>query len=273
MRKADLKKIAAARGLDRSATHRRLKAISKRARRRFPQARAELSGKLDRVDLVPESVAQSVLVGELGQLPDLEINDDEHLVGRMRLAIRNKIRTRLRKGGKAGQPVQMSQCPSDRSDVGVAGGPGPATSVEAVDESVIVSRKSAALRARLFEGEDQQSQQMIEMCVFRGLDAKRAAEHIGCSHDALRARLSRSKKPLRAKLLEPVREVVQPQEWAILSGVLVEQMSPAKLTGVLGMSAEELADSFEGLLSGVVLEQLGPEGMEVLHRLLGRMKK
>ena len=236
------------------------------------QARAELSGKLDRVDLVPESVAQSVLVGELGQLPDLDINDDEHLVGRMRLAIRNKIRTRLRKGGKAGQPVQMSQGPNERSDVGVASGPGPATSVEAVDESDKVSCKSAELRARLLGGEDQQSKQMIEMCVFRAWDAKRAAEHIGCSHDALRARLSRSKKPLRAKLLEPVRERVEPHEWAILSGVLIEQMSPAKLTGVLGMTPDALSESFERLLSGVVLEQIGPDGMAVLHRLLGRIK-
>lgn len=236
------------------------------------QARAELAGKRDRVDLVPESVAQSVLVGELGQLPDLRLADDEHLLGRMRLAIRNKIRTRLRKGGRSGQPVQMSQGSEVRSEVGVADGPGPATSVESLDEAKRVSAKGAEIRARLLDGEDSEAQQMIDVCVFRGWDARRAAEHIGCSHDALRARLSRSKKSLRAKLLEPVRASVEPPEWAILSGVLIEQIQPAKLSNVLGIDPENISKSVEHMVSGVVLERVGLEGIVILHRLLGRMK-
>lgn len=236
------------------------------------QARAELAGKRDRVDVIPESVAQSVIVGELGQLGSLRIENGEHLIGRMRLAIRHKIRTRLRKGGKAGQPIQSSQASPNSLTDGASQGPGPGTVVASRDEQQNETTRASKLRQRLLAGQDPQAQQMIEFCVFRGWDARRAAEHIGCSHDALRARLSRAKKALRTALLDPVRAAVEPQQWAILNGVLIEQIAPSRLSSVLGLTPEELSSSFEDLLSGAVLDELGADGMEVLHRLLGRTK-
>ncbi len=235
------------------------------------QARAELHGKRDRVDLIPESVAQSVIVHELGNIAQSDYESDEHLAGRLRLAIRNKIRTRLRKGGMRGPAVQSSQL-GEHTIEPEASGIGPGTHVSDMDERAAQDERFALLHTRLIEGLDPNDQQLVELCVLQNWDARRAAEQTGLSHDAARARLSRMRKQLRAAALEPVRTMVSANEWGIVHACLIERLAPAAICELFGMKPEQVASVIEDVLSGAITSELGPRGIEVLHQLLGRAK-
>lgn len=225
-------------------------------------ARTKLGHRQDQANCQAKSVVQSVLVGELGEGAD-SFENEEHLQGRLRTAVDNKIKDRLK--GPKGRTGQASQYADDGPPDPAAHGPGVGTQIAEADRAEAVARS-------LTDGLDANDQEIIRRAILDDQDANEVARHVPLKPAAVRKRLQRLRPMLRKRLLEPLRESLTAQEWTIVNACLVERWEPQATTELLGVTAEELARTHEAVIRDHVSPALGQPGLLALGRLLGRAK-
>ena len=225
-------------------------------------ARAKLGSRQDQANCQAESVVQSVIVREIGPGAD-SFKNEEHLQGRLRRAVDNKIKDRLK--GQKGGTVQPSQSAGNNPPDPAAHGPGVGTQIAEAD-------RTDALARTLMDGLDATDQEIVRRAVLDDQDANEVARHVPLSPAAIRKRLQRLRPTLRKRLLEPLRESLTAREWAIANACLIERLEPRAIMELLGVTAEELAETHEVVMRDHVSPSLGDAGVLALGRLLGRPK-
>ena len=223
-------------------------------------ARKKLGPNSLKVNCQAESVVQSVIAKELGGGID-KFESDNHLQGRLRLAVNHKIFDRPK--GEKGKTDQISQLPDGFLVNPAESGPGIGTQVAEVD-------RDHDVELRLTAGLESQDQGLVRMCVLNDLGSAEAGQQLSITASAVRKRLERLRPELRAKLLAPLKTQVSAKDWAFLSACLIERMLPAKASSMLGCTGKELADAHERLYRDDLGPVLGDTGLLALARLLGK---
>jgi DNA-directed RNA polymerase specialized sigma24 family protein len=223
-------------------------------------ARRLLGPRQNHANCQAESIVQSVLVRELGG-GAAAFDNEEHLNGRLRVAIENKVKDR-RKGPKAATG-QASQFPDGALLDPAAAGPGIGTQVVETDRQL-------EIEARLTANLPRDEQQLVQLCVLGEIDSNDAARSLSMTPDAVRKRLQRLRPDLRARLLAPLKERVPAQDWAMITACLIQRLPPSHATELFGCSPETLADALERIFREILSPSLGDAGMLALTRLLGK---
>jgi DNA-directed RNA polymerase specialized sigma24 family protein len=225
-------------------------------------ARATLGRRQDQANCQAASVVQSVLVRELGAGPD-SFENEGHLQGRLRTAVDNKIKDRLK--GPKGRTDQASQYADGGLPDPAVGGRGVGTQIAEADRAEAVARS-------LTDGLDANDQEIIRRAILDDQDANEVASHVPLKPAAIRKRLERLRPLLRRRLLEPLRRSLSAQEWAVVNACLIERLEPEAITELLGVTAEQLARTYESVIRDHVSPAIGDTGLLALGRLLGRAK-
>ncbi len=230
-------------------------------------ARRRLRVQRDQVNTQPESVVQSVLRRELEG--GLAYENDDHMHGRLRIAIARKIADRKKEGGS----VRTVHDPGDGSlDRAAREARGVGTEVVELERADRADSQREDARDRLLEGLQPADRDLVRHLIFKGLTSQATAAALDSTPEAIRKRLQRLRPALRGRLLEPLRRALSPEDWTVLSGCLIDRQKPQILADMLGWSVEELAARFAELFDEKVGPQLGPDAIEYLTRLLGAAK-
>jgi DNA-directed RNA polymerase specialized sigma24 family protein len=225
-------------------------------------ARAKLGRRQDQANCQAESVVQSVLVRELGEGAD-SFDNEAHLQGRLRRAVDNKIKDRLK--GPKGRTGQASQYAHDGLPDPGTSGPGTGTQIAEID-------RADSLSSFLTAGLDASDQEIVRRAVLADQDANEVAQHVPLTPAAIRKRLERLRPALRKRLLEPIRDSLSAQEWAVVSACLIERMDPKATAELLGITPEQMARTLETIMREHLSLAVGQAGVMAIGRLLGRVK-
>lgn len=225
-------------------------------------ARANLGRRQNQVNRQAESVVQSVLVRELGKGTD-SVDNEEHLQGRLRRAVVNKIKDRPK--GPKGQTGQASQYGEDGLPDAAQLGPGVGTQIAETD-------RANAIADLLTVGLDADDQEIVRRAVMDDQDASEVAKHVPLKPTAIRKRLERLRPVLRKRLLEPLRGSVSAQEWVVVNACLIERLDPKATAELLGTTPEQMARVLQTVMRDRLSSAIGEAGMLALGRLLGRVR-
>lgn len=224
-------------------------------------AKGLLRTRFNQVNLQEGSVVQSAIASLYERGPDQYENED-HLQGRMRLAVLRKIQDRIK--ARKNRMVQQPEEGGYEQDRGNSG-PGVATRIA---DGECAFDAAALLLDRL----DPNDRELVELAVLQGLDSRSIGTRVGLAHDAVRKRLSRLGPRLRANMLEPIRRRVHPDEWTVLDALCVRKLPPAEAAEELGLTASQLNMELLRLIEDVVKPMVGDAGCEILARLLGKSR-
>ena len=238
----------------------------------LPYASRVSSGKRDRVDLQPESLIASVIKDHLDQA--LEASDgSEHAANNLKGAIRHKFLDRLRKGGKAGPALQFSQRE--------AGGPDPCAD-EAGPYTYVMESDRLRVDAQRFEQfkrivsdncSDDADREVMQGYLFDRKGWTEVAKQSGLGEAAARKRLSRMRAKVLSGVLQPLREQMPAELWAIAEGAMVKRQSYDVLTAALGKSAEEIERCMARIVSDYIAELYGASCIEPIALLLPKRSR
>jgi DNA-directed RNA polymerase specialized sigma24 family protein len=218
------------------------------------------------VDRQPESVVQSVLVGELPHHDRYE--NDAHMRGRLRRAVMSKILDRRKKGGKK-RTYQLSQTSNDGTPVDPADtAAGVGTQVESLEQDELARKQVLDAQRRMLEDLDSDAQAFVRLIVIDGVSCKDAATELGITPDAARKRKQRLAESLRSKLAEPLRDQLSAEDWTLLRTCLVDRLSPNDAAALAGCTVEQLVRRYSDLFANEVGPLLGPDAIEYMERLL-----
>ena len=235
-------------------------------------ARAQLGRRARQVNIQATSVVQSVLAHELDQVGD-RCQGETHVVRYLRRAIVNKIKDRLRKGGEKGEPAHVGQMgPEDgpAQPDPPARQPAPDSEVAEWEGLLMGEQAFAQFRDRLLVGLGEVDRVLVERYILAGEPWAQAAAAAGIEEPAARQRLSRKRKALLTAAVEPLRERVNGEQWALIEHLIVQRTDPAKLAPILGRSEQQLLRRSERIINGTVMLVLGADGSSALVRLMAR---
>lgn len=224
-------------------------------------ARGLLRTRFNQVNLQEGSVVQSAVASLYEKGADRFENED-HLQGRMRLAVLRKIQDRIK--ARKNRMVQQPEEGGYENDPGNSG-PGIATRIADGECAFDVG-------ALLLNGLDSDDRNLVELGLLQNLDRKTLGQRLGLSDDAVRQRLSRLRPRLRASMLEPVRRRVHEDEWTVLNLCFVKKMSAKAAATELGLTEAQLAMELYRLVEECVKPMVGESGCDLLVRLIGRSK-
>ena len=228
-------------------------AMSNLKRETVLKARARLGASGRHVNLDPDSVAMSVLLGEV--VCDLDrIKNDAQLLGRIAIAVRHKIIDR-RKSPRAKEVHGIPE-----------GASGPVPTEAASEELELAGR----VREALEQGLDADDRAILHACVLGDEANQHAANKIGISAPALRKRLERMRPMLRQRLVLLTVPRLTPEERRLTELLLVERLTPQACARNLGIDDAELKARIRDLFAERIEPSLGLLGQFALLRLLGQ---
>lgn len=225
-------------------------------------ARSLLRTRFNQVNLQEGSIVQSAIASLVERGAD-QFDNEDHLQGRMRIEVLRKIQDRIK--ARSNRSLQENDSGIGLGEERVTDGPGIATRI-AEGECVFDAR------GLMLAGLDRSDRELVDLCLFQGLDSRKAGEQLGVAPEVIRQRLTRLRPRLRASLLEPVRRRLDPKEWEILDVLVVARIDPSEAIERLGMTPSLMAEELLRLLGDVVRPMIGEEGCRVLDGLMGRSK-
>lgn len=224
-------------------------------------ARRVLGRRQDQVNCQAESVVGSVNARELGKGPE-SFKNERHLQARLRLAVTNEIIDRIK--GPKGQTGQVSQYTEDGLPDPAQNGPGAGTQIAEAE-------LADSLADLLTDGLDAKDKEIVLRAVLDDQDANEVSRHVALKPAAIRKRLERLRPDLRKRLLEPLRDTVSAQEWAVVNACLVERLDPKAAAELLGLTPEQMARTLETVMMDHLSQAIGKVSVVALGRLLGRV--
>ena len=248
-------------------------------------AARELGARRDFVNAQADSVVQHAVAKELaeGREAYRRFENDEHLYGRLHLAVSHRIhevlRSRKENARHLAQDVRGDDSGRDAAgripEPAAPGGDGDG-SVTRIDRRRHLEERSAASRERLLAATPVEDRELVRLVVIEGRRSEAAAQELGIRADNIRARLSRLRRRLRERLLQPVLERLEESDRALVEALFIERVELEVLTGSAGAGrgdvAAVLARRVSELVQSPFAESLGEEGVVYLDRLLGRAK-
>ncbi|MCC5829821.1 MAG: sigma-70 family RNA polymerase sigma factor [Phycisphaeraceae bacterium] len=235
-------------------------------------ARRRLGDRARMVNYQLDSVVQTVMVGQIDRMVD-RCEDDLHAQRYLREAVRNEIIDRLRKGGRRGEPIQISQLAVEddsRTPEKVCNQAGPSTRVAAMEALALNQEALAKLRERLLAGLDRVDRILVEHYVLAGESWENASAQAGLSAQAARKRLSRQRNQLLATVVAPLRDRLGDEDWTLIEAIVVQRTPPEKLAAQLGRTVEDIRSRFTRIRDEHLLPTLGAIGCGALLRLMAR---
>ena len=158
-------------------------------------ARSLLRTRFNQVNLQEGSIVQSAIASLVKRGAD-QFDNEDHLQGRMRIEVLRKIQDRIK--ARSNRSLQENDSGIGLGEERVTDGPGIATRI-AEGECVFDAR------GLMLAGLDRSDRELVDLCLFQGLDSRKAGEQLGVAPEVIRQRLTRLRPRLRASLLEPVR--------------------------------------------------------------------
>jgi len=223
-------------------------------RRAVEAARARLGSGSRHVNLDPDSVAMSVLLGDVLCNRDRFQNDD-HVLGRVAIAIRNKI-------------IDRRKSPRAREVHGIPeGASGRVPAVGAASEELELATRVCETLEQDLETDDRA---ILHACVLGDEESQHAANKLGMSAPALRKRLERMRPMLRRRLIALAAPRLTPDERRLVEVLLVERLTPEACARNLGIDEAALQSRARGILAERIEPSLGLLGQFALLRLLGQ---
>lgn len=244
-------------------------------------AARELGARRQFVNAQADSVVQHAVVKELadGSAAYRNFVNDEHLYGRMYLAVNNRIKELLRSRKESARHLEQmgGKDPDEapRFDP-AAGGTGPSTMAARRDRRMHLDELNAASRERLLAATPASDRDLVRLIVFEGRRSEAVAQELGATSDGVRMRMSRLRRRLRECLLGPVVAELASDDRALVEALFIERVDLEVLSdqsdGLRGETAAVLARKVTDLVQTPLVEALGDEGVVYLMRLLGKPK-
>ena len=244
-------------------------------------AARELGARRHFVNAQAESVVQHAMARELaeGSAAYRRFANDEHLFGRLSIAVTNRIRERLRRRKdnarhleQLGKPSEDAPPQADPASPGM----GPSTVVARRENRSRLDELNEASRERLMGATPAGDRELVRLVVFEGRRSEAVATELGLSADAVRQRMSRLRRRLRECLLGPVLAELGDDDRTLVEALFIERIdlevlaNPSAEAG--GETAAVLAHRINQLVRTPLVESLGDEGVVYLMRLLGKPK-
>jgi len=233
-------------------------------------AEQRLGAKRDRVDVMPESIVQSVIVREVADGGLSRINDDQHLEARLKKAINNKVIDRGRKHKPSDFPVDDAGKAYDPAGYG----PGPSTQLVNQEDLLEHGRKLEAFHEICLAAPISDTQRrFVQLSIFEEKSLDEIASNCGTSVSTIKVRLSEARKKVVLHVLEPLRSQVDGVAWAILDATLVQRKSDERAAAILGVNEAEVGRVLRYMANAWLVDQYGNESIAVFARLLGNRKR
>ncbi len=244
-------------------------------------AARELGARRQFVNAQAESVVQQAMAKELaeGSAAYRRFANDEHLFGRLSIAVTNRIRERLRRRKdnarhleQLGKPSEDAPPQADPASPGM----GPSTVVARRENRSRLDELNEASRERLMGATPAGDRELVRLVVFEGRRSEAVATELGLSADAVRQRMSRLRRRLRECLLGPALAELGDEDRTLVEALFIERIdlevlaNPSAEAG--GETAAVLAHRINQLVRTPLVESLGDEGIVYLMRLLGKPK-
>jgi len=244
-------------------------------------AARELGARRQFVNAQAESVVQHAMARELaeGSAAYRRFANDEHLFGRLSIAVTNRIRERLRRRkdnahhlAQLGKPSDDAPPQADPASPGM----GPSTVVARRENRSRLDDLNEESRERLMAATPAGDRELVRLVVFEGRRSEAVAAELGLSADAVRQRMSRLRRRLRECLLGPVLAELGDDDRTLVEALFIERIDLEVLTNpaaeARGETAAVLAHRINQLVRTPLVEILGDEGVVYLMRLLGKPK-
>lgn len=244
-------------------------------------AARELGAKRQFVNSQADSVMQHVVAKELagGSVAYKKFVNDEHLLGRLHLAVNHRIQELLRSRKErashleqAGQPANDEARRLDPAD----GQAGPRTEFVRRAHRSHLDELNEQSRERLLAATPAADRELVRLAVFEGRRSESIAKDLGMTADNVRMRMSRLRRRLRECLLAPVVATLGAEDRALVEALFVERIDLEVLSNpareAQGETAAVLAHRVTELVKTPLVESLGDEGVVYLLRLLGKAK-
>ncbi|TVQ51842.1 MAG: sigma-70 family RNA polymerase sigma factor [Phycisphaerales bacterium] len=233
-------------------------------------AAQRLGAKRNRVDVMPESIVQSVIVREVAGGGLNRVNDDQHLEARLKKAINNKVIDRGRKHKPSEFPVNDAGRAYDPTGYG----PGPSTRLVNHEELFEQAQKMQAFRAACMAGPISDTQRrFVELSIFEEKSVDEIAVICGTSVSTIKVRLSEARRKLVEHLLQPLRAEVDGMAWAILDATLIQRKHNERAAATLGVNETEIRRVLKYVANAWLVDRYGNESITVFTRLLGNRKR
>lgn len=245
----------------------------------------ELGARRDFVNAQADSVVQHAVERELaeGREAYRRFESDEHLYGRLHLAVSHRIHEVLRSRKENARHLAQDARGDDSGGDGAGRIPEPAArdgigdgSVTRIDRRRHLEERSAASRERLLAAASAEDRELVRLVVIGGRRSEAAARELGISADNVRTRMSRLRRRLRERLLQPVLERLGESDRSLVEALFVERVELEVLASSAGAGRGEVAAVLARRVSELVqvpfAESLGEEGAASLNRLLGRVR-
>jgi DNA-directed RNA polymerase specialized sigma24 family protein len=228
-------------------------------------ARAAAGARAGEADFQPESIVADALARGMG--PALAAcDDDEHLAGWLKVAVRHELLDRIDKRKPGSLPEGSRGGMAEPSDQHV----GPATEALARDSAAFEQAALDRLLKRLdSEPMTPNDRTLIDLYVIERLPWEEIAHRTGREAGALRVAMNRLRDRLLPKLFAPIKPRLDAPTWAVAEAILIRRLHLAKATEDLGLDPVDLR---RALMEGVfpaVIEQFGGASTEMLLRLTG----
>ena len=244
-------------------------------------AARELGARRQFVNAQAESVVQQAMAKELaeGSAAYRRFANDEHLFGRLSIAVTNRIRERLRRRKDNARHLEQLGKPSGDAPPQAdpaSPGMGPSTVVARRENRSRLDELNESSRERLMGATPAGDRELVRLVVFEGRRSEAVATELGLSADAVRQRMSRLRRRLRECLLGPVLAELGDDDRTLVEALFIERIdlevlaNPSAEAG--GETAAVLAHRINQLVRTPLVESLGDEGIVYLMRLLGKPK-
>jgi RNA polymerase sigma factor (sigma-70 family) len=240
------------------------------ARRRFVNAQAD-------------SVVQHAVAKELadGTAAYRRFENDEHLFGRLYLAVTHRIHDVLRSRKENARHTEQAGGTDDDGSARrldpAASAAGPGTVVARRDHRSKLEERNEESRERLLGATPAADRELVRLVVFEGRRSEDVAKELGLSPDNVRMRMSRLRRRLRECLLAPVLASLPEQDRVLVEALFIERIDLELLTDpksdARAETAQVLAHRVTELVQTPLVESLGDEGVLYLKRLLGKARR
>lgn len=244
---------------------RRDKAVVELRRLMVAHAEGKFGSQSRRVDLDPESLANSVLRAVDAEAAACRNNDQ--FVARLKIALTHRAFDRKKRKGRDHAALGVD----DDSFVDVPDPhPGPIAEVDRHEDLLVDEERLGAFLSVVADAaKDSRVRDLIEFYVVRGLGWSEIAQVLGAGESALKVALSRARGPVLEALFEPLRAEIPPAAWVIAETLLIRRHAVDETCEELHLDREDLERALDESILPAFHTHYGGYAVEMLPRLAG----